>query len=574
MESILASSSPPSETQDPIQAAVTVAAVTDIGMRRRNNQDSMATNLADGRAAWERSGHLFIVADGMGAHAAGELASRLAVDLIQHHYEKQMQPRPIENLHRAVIEANNEIYRRGQANIEFRNMGTTCSVLAFLPEGAICAHVGDSRIYRLRKTNLEQLTFDHSLVWEMHAASGLDEESLQSSTIPKNVITRSLGPNASVLIDLEGPMPIQVGDKFLVCSDGLSGQLTDIEIGVLMHLLPPTTASLAMLDLANLRGGPDNITLIITEVVGEELATKNDMLLTAARSPSQTPSFPWPFAVVMAICLLTAAILCIAAQFSIAIIVAIIGVTAFLYGFIRYQSSLPSTVRDSQQYGRAPYRKYQCHADSSMVERLSGTIQALREAALENHWTEALAVIDKLLPEGQKAEQNRDFSDQPGRPQEHGLERRERVLLHAERVEVEAASLGIEDADDDLLAADGREGGDAQHDVARLLEGVRPALLRQRGLVADEVGHDLQAADDLRLQVAGQMHQFVEHAAEAHAHGDGAFPGLDVDVRGAGLHRVDDHAVHEPHDVDLLVRGAGLEELDGPGAHDAVDLHG
>lgn len=410
LESILASSSQPSDPKDPIQAAVTVAAVTDIGMRRRNNQDSMATNLADGRAAWERSGHLFIVADGMGAHAAGELASRLAVDLIQHHYEKQTQPKPIENLHRAVIEANNEIYRRGQANIEFRNMGTTCSVLAFLPEGAICAHVGDSRIYRLRKTQLEQLTFDHSLVWEMHAASGLDEESLQSSTIPKNVITRSLGPNASVLIDLEGPIPILVGDKFLVCSDGLSGQLTDIEMGVLTNLLPPSIAARAMLDLANLRGGPDNITLIVTEIVGDALVTKEDRSLTAARTPGQSPPFPWPFAVVAAICLLTFAILSMTGQLPIAIVVAVVGVIALLIGLVRYQASRPSTVRESQQYGRSPYRRYQCVADAAMVERLSGTIQALREAALENHWTEALEAIDQSLPEGKKAEQDRDFS--------------------------------------------------------------------------------------------------------------------------------------------------------------------
>ncbi len=121
-------------TSDRYREAVEVSALTDIGMRRRNNQDSLAYHLADGRAAWERSGHLFVVADGMGAHAAGELASRLAVDLVQHHYEKNLQPHPVENLHRALIEANNEIHRRGQANIEFRNMGTTCSALILVPK--------------------------------------------------------------------------------------------------------------------------------------------------------------------------------------------------------------------------------------------------------------------------------------------------------------------------------------------------------------------------------------------------------------------------------------------------------
>jgi protein phosphatase len=406
----LAASTLPFESNDPIQKAVSVAALTDIGMRRRNNQDSMAIHLADGRAAWERSGHLFIVADGMGAHAAGELASRLAVDLIQHHYEKQQQPRPIENLHRAVIEANNEIFRRGQANIEFRNMGTTCSVLALCPEGAICAHVGDSRIYRLRGSLLEQLTFDHSLVWEMNAAGGIDDETLQSSTIPKNVITRSLGPNASVLIDLEGPMPIQKGDKFLLCSDGLSGQLTDCELGVLMELLTPLVAAQAMLDLANLRGGPDNITLIIAEVVGDEIVTKSDLSLAAARSPNSLPPFPWPFAVVAAICFLAAPTFLIVRQVPLAVTVGLVGLLALLIGAIRFQSSRPSTIRDSQHHGRSPYRRFQCAADMAMVERLSGTIQALREAAVENHWSEAVETVDRLRPEGETAEQTRNFS--------------------------------------------------------------------------------------------------------------------------------------------------------------------
>jgi protein phosphatase len=406
----LAFSTLPSESNDPIQKAVSVAALTDIGMRRRNNQDSMAMHLADGRVAWERSGHLFIVADGMGAHAAGELASRLAVDLIQHHYEKQHQPKPIENLHRAVIEANNEIYRRGQANIEFRNMGTTCSVLALLPEGAMCAHVGDSRVYRLRGSELEQLTFDHSLVWEMHAAGGISDETLQNSTIPKNVITRSLGPNPSVLIDLEGPIPIRKGDKFLLCSDGLSGQLTDIEMGVLMHELEPSVAAQAMLDLANLRGGPDNITLIVAEIVGEELVTRSDLMLSAARTPSKSPSFPWPFAVATAICGLAASFLWFVDQVPLAIAVAATGLIAFILGAIRFQSTRPAAIRDSQQYGRSPYRRFHCQADAALVDRLLGTIQALREAAVENHWSDAVTSIDQLSAEGDKAQAARDFA--------------------------------------------------------------------------------------------------------------------------------------------------------------------
>ena len=188
--------------------------------------DSMSEVLAETQSAWERMGHLFIVADGMGAHAAGELASKLAAELIPHHYSKSQDASPAESLHKAIATTNAEIYRRGQANIEFRSMGTTCSSLVLLPEGAVVAHVGDSRVYQLRGSTLFQLTFDHSLVWEMQAAGEVTDETARSGVIPKNVITRSLGPNATVQIDLGGPFPIQKGDRFLLCSDGLRGHLT------------------------------------------------------------------------------------------------------------------------------------------------------------------------------------------------------------------------------------------------------------------------------------------------------------------------------------------------------------
>ena len=146
------------------------------------------------------TGHFFLVADGMGAHAAGELASKLASELIPHHFSKFHDLAPAEALHKAITESNAEIYRRGQANIEFRNMGTTVSVLTLLPEGAVVGHVGDSRVYQLHNDRLYQLTFDHSLVWEMQAAGEVTDETARSGVIPKNVITRSLGPNAAVQI--------------------------------------------------------------------------------------------------------------------------------------------------------------------------------------------------------------------------------------------------------------------------------------------------------------------------------------------------------------------------------------
>ncbi|HTN75749.1 MAG TPA: protein phosphatase 2C domain-containing protein, partial [Pirellulaceae bacterium] len=249
------------------------AELTDIGMRRANNQDSHAVLMSDTTEGWLERGHLFMVADGMGAHAAGELASKLAVDGIPFLYHKYRDQSPPEALQRAVLETNAEVNRRGKANSDFHNMGTTCSVLVILPQGALAAHIGDSRVYRLRGDLLEQITFDHSMVWEMRAAGQLPEDAELARAIPKNVITRSLGPHTHVQVDLEGPFPTEDGDTFLLCSDGLTGPVADEEIGAILANLEPKEAAQVLVDLANLRGGPDNVTVLIAKVVGNELTT-------------------------------------------------------------------------------------------------------------------------------------------------------------------------------------------------------------------------------------------------------------------------------------------------------------
>src|SRR6476469_3072015 len=243
------------------------AQASDLGMRRMNNQDSVAVMVTKDVATWAARGHLMMVADGMGAHAAGELASKLAVDNIPHTYFKLRDLYPPAALRQAIRDANTTIHSKGQSSIGFQGMGTTCSCLVLLPQGALVAHIGDSRIYRLRGDVLEQLTFDHSLVWEMAAAGQMTEADVPSY-IPKNVITRSLGPHPSVHIDLEGPYSCESGDKFLICSDGLSGPVTDEEMGVLLSSMPPEDATETLVDLANFRGGPDNISVVVAQVDG------------------------------------------------------------------------------------------------------------------------------------------------------------------------------------------------------------------------------------------------------------------------------------------------------------------
>src|SRR5262249_45104221 len=153
---------------------------------------------------------------------------------------------------------------RGQQNKEFEGMGTTATALLLRPEGAWIAHVGDSRAYRVRGGMIEQLSFDHSLVWELARRQNISPDALQG--IPSNVIVRSLGPEPLVQVDLEGPHPVQAGDLFLLCSDGLSGPVSDREIGAVARALPPHEACRCLVDLANLNGGPDNITAVVVRV--------------------------------------------------------------------------------------------------------------------------------------------------------------------------------------------------------------------------------------------------------------------------------------------------------------------
>ncbi len=267
---------------------VSYAARSDVGMKRPQNQDSFDTEVQD-VAGWPQSGYRFLVADGMGAHAAGELASQLAVDQVRHFYATNaVDPRVA--VAQALKDANKHIFERGQADPQLYNMGTTCSSLVLLPKGALVGHVGDSRIYRCRGERIQQLTFDHSLVWEMRAAGQLRGDD-ENTAVPKNVITRCLGPHAEVEIDIEGYFSVRKGDTFLLCSDGLTGRVMDEEIGAVIRYLDPSEAVDFLVDLANLRGGTDNITVIASRILSDELAADGEVKDTVVQSSGTHPAW-------------------------------------------------------------------------------------------------------------------------------------------------------------------------------------------------------------------------------------------------------------------------------------------
>lgn len=382
-----------------------VASVSDIGMRRSNNQDSYAVSLATSMEQWQERGHLFMVADGMGAHAAGELASRLAVDHVPHLYRKFDSLSGPEALRRSVIEANAEINRRGQANEEFHNMGTTCSALTLLPQGAVVAHIGDSRVYRLRAGRLEQLTFDHSLVWEMRASGYLNVDNEATMAIPKNVITRSLGPYPEVKVDLEGPFPVEVGDVFMLCSDGLTGQITDSEMGPILANLPPKQAAQVLVDIANLRGGPDNTTVIIAKIKRTTLPNNQIKPLTIGAQGHKQKVSPIAWVTLIA-SLASVAVLWLATRSPFTAVVPLIAtIVSLVWILIQWTSAMGRgvVVTGEKRFGRGPYARSDCLSGEHLLDQLEHITNQLLEAAIEEQWSVDRKRVDALFQQARNA---------------------------------------------------------------------------------------------------------------------------------------------------------------------------
>lgn len=346
---------------------------TDVGMRRSTNQDAVTIVPAASKGPIQGDAFL-MVADGMGAHAAGELASKIAVDTVPLAFAKSRNEAPPAALRQAIRLANDKIHQKGCSSNEFHGMGTTCSCLVLTQGAAIVGHVGDSRVYRLRHRVLEQLTFDHSLVWEMAAASKVSADRVPSC-IPKNVITRSLGPHETVMIDLEGPHELCDGDVFLLCSDGLTGVVDDPMAGSLLSALAPEKAAEALVNLANLRGGPDNISVIVARI------EKGDACCgSRCHSGGEKGAGPPPTGIVLAVaCAAAVAFSLYAGATGAAIVFAIGLVAAITYTLARSpescDTSLPPMLGES--LGNGPYRRTECGDHAAAAGDLKDLVREL-----------------------------------------------------------------------------------------------------------------------------------------------------------------------------------------------------
>ncbi len=237
-----------------------VATLTDVGCVRKNNEDS--SGVFEGRDP--SRGHLFVVADGMGGAAAGEVASGIAVDTVHGTYfDPSSGSGPPDALRRAIETANASIHRRATDDPKLGGMGTTCTAVAVLGRQLWYGHVGDTRAYLATKGNLNQLTRDHSLAAEL-ARQGDDRGAPARA---KNVLTRCLGVKPEVTVDVaEQPISIPDDGVLVMCTDGLSNLVEDGEIlhVVSMHL--PDGACKRLVQLAKERGSPDNVTVIIARL--------------------------------------------------------------------------------------------------------------------------------------------------------------------------------------------------------------------------------------------------------------------------------------------------------------------
>jgi protein phosphatase len=263
------------------------AGISDVGLQRDHNEDSFAI-LKEQR--------LFIVADGMGGHRAGDVASRLATEAIVDFFRAannedftwpfQFDTRLSDEENRllsGIRLANRQIIERSTRSRECQGMGTTVVGALFSPKKhkMFIGHVGDSRAYRIRKSEIRQMTRDHSLVNDyLLAMPELTEE--QKSELPKNVITRALGMQEQVAVDIQSD-DAELGDVYVLCSDGLSGMVEDQEILDVVSTAPDVeTACRRLVALANEHGGEDNITALIVRIdaAGEGEISLSDTLPT------------------------------------------------------------------------------------------------------------------------------------------------------------------------------------------------------------------------------------------------------------------------------------------------------
>lgn len=242
---------------------------TDVGRRREHNEDALGVYRPEHEADLERRGLLLLVADGMGGYAAGEVASRIAIETVSATYYGDSTGDVEDALGRALQLANEAVRLEASKSAERAGMGTTIAAAVICRGELAAANVGDSRVYLARGGELRQITRDHSWVAELIAAGKLTPEEAKRHPM-RNVVTRSLGGRADVEVETYPRDRLVPGDVVLVCSDGLWGMVPADRIREILEPLSAQAAADALITAANEAGGHDNISAIVCRVLGDE----------------------------------------------------------------------------------------------------------------------------------------------------------------------------------------------------------------------------------------------------------------------------------------------------------------
>ena len=246
-----------------------------MGRKRSGNEDSFELWAPEPGMGLTSADALVVVCDGMGGSNAGEVASRMAAEAVVRAFTAHPGEDPAAMLTQAVVTANTEVWGFSRTRNDLNGMGTTCTALAVKDGHVMLAQVGDSRAYLVREHRATQLTSDHSLVAQLVARQQLTLEEARHDP-RRNVVTRSVGVNPDVEVDLVTlAEPLQNGDTLVLCSDGLHGQVSDDEIAGAAMGDSIEAACRELIDLANERGGPDNITVAMLRFEQRGGAQKN-----------------------------------------------------------------------------------------------------------------------------------------------------------------------------------------------------------------------------------------------------------------------------------------------------------
>lgn len=250
--------------------SIRAVVLSDLGNIRTNNEDmGLFYKVADENIIRER-GYMLMVADGMGGHQAGEVASRMATEIISREYFKQSNGSVEKDLAKVFTLANKKIFEKASSDKTYSGMGTTCTVLVVIDRDIYFAHVGDSRAYIQKGNSISQITEDHTYVQELVKNGDITAE--EAATHPKrNILTNAMGTKSVMRVDTgKYDHPFEEGDKLLLCSDGLYDYLNDKELKEILSGNELKNAAGIMVQQAKARGGHDNITVVLAEIIGKE----------------------------------------------------------------------------------------------------------------------------------------------------------------------------------------------------------------------------------------------------------------------------------------------------------------